>query len=432
MQARRVVVVITGRDPNIRHGGTRSYSCAFGRAALLAGYEPHLFCIGRDARTEETPFGVVHCARSPFRPYSGLMVAAHAPFVTAAIEDFVAQTRMEGPVLIHSLGPWSGVGATAARQLTRRGIRCITVATPFTTYLHQARGKLRGATAAHGWLTAFALYWELLWTLLTVNRSERRGLRRADLVAVNYDSVRNIIVSQFGSSINFAKLPYSSEAAFVRLEAEDVPVPDAVARIEPRGAPLIVAVSRQDARKGLDVLLRALALLRGDGVPFRACLIGAGSLLERHRRFAEQLGLGECVALPGHVEDAYACLRHADIFALPSIEEGSGAISLLEAMQAGVAPVVTRVDGIPEDVADGESAFMVEPGDSVSLARALRQLIEDPEIRARLARGARAAYRARFTAEHFALALRENYTRLGVAPLDPSLAPPALETGRRS
>lgn len=368
------------------------------------------------ARTEATPFGTVHCVKSPFRPFSGLMVAVHAPFITAAIDRFVAREEIESPVLIHSLGPWSGVGVAAARRLAQRGGRCVTAATPFTTYVHQARRKLRGATSVHGWLSKLELRWELLWTLLTVSPSERRGLRHSDLVIVNYESVRAIIASQYGKSIRFAKTTYSSEAAFTRTEMESPATPDFVARLEPKDTPLIVAISRQDARKGLDVLLNALTLLRNAGVRFRACLIGAGPLLEKHRNFAAQLGLISCTALPGRVADAYACLLHADIFVLPSLEEGSGAIALLEAMQAGVAPVVTRVDGIPEDVEDGENALMVAPGDPVPMAGAMRRLIEDLGLRARLSRAAQARFRERFSAAAFAADIGSVYASLGFAP----------------
>jgi glycosyltransferase involved in cell wall biosynthesis len=164
------------------------------------------------------------------------------------------------------------------------------------------------------------------------------------------------------------------------------------------------------------VLLRALALLRAEGVRFRACLAGGGGLLARHRALARELDLLACTALPGRVPDAFACLRHADIFVLPSIEEGSGSVSLLEALQAGVAPVVSRVDGLPEDVTDGESALLTEPGDPADLARALRRLVADAGLRQRLARGAQATFRARFSAAAYAADLGAVYMSLGFAP----------------
>ena len=414
----QIVILVAGRDPTLMAGGADSYACASGRAAIAAGYEPHFFCVGTATRTEETPYGIVHCARSPFRPLRGLMVAAHQPYIVRAIARFMAERNLApgSRCLIHTLGPWSGVGAAAARWLARMGIDCRTVATVFSTYNHETRGKLRGVGRPHGLWAQLELRWEMLWTLLAVNPSERRGLRASDLVLTNYESVRRIVESEFGPGIRFGKITYASEIAFLRGESDPVPMPEFLAGLGPENAPLILSISRHDARKGLDVLLRALAMLKQNGVRFRACLAGGGGLLEQHRRFAAKLGLADCTVLPGRVPDSYTCLRHADIYALPSIEEGSGSVALLEAMQAGVAPVVSRVDGLPEDVIDGESALLTAPGDAADLARALRRLVEDAGLRARLSRGAQARFRERFSAAAFAADIGSVYAGLGFAP----------------
>lgn len=412
----RTVIFIGGRDPMLFPGGLESFVRAYGRAALRAGYEPHHFCVGTGARVEATPFGALHVAKTPFRPLRGILVAAHGRCIVEAIDRFVGTGRE--PCLIHSLGPWAGVGAAAARRLARRGVDCITVATPYSTYEHETRAKIRGVNSTHGRWAKIKLRCELQWIRLAVNPSERRGLRESRLVLVNYASVESIVRAAYGNAIRFGRITYASEMAFARRDGEAAAAPAQLAGLAPAGAPLIVAVSRHDARKGIDVLLRALARLRARGVPFRACLVGGGPLLERHRALAAALDLGSGTVLTGRVPDAYAYLKCADIFALPSIEEGSGSLSLLEAMQAGAAPVVSRVDGIPEDVADGESALMAAPGDDEGLAQALSRVLGDAALRTRLARQAQAAYRARFSADMFAGALRDAYTRLGFPPAD--------------
>src|SRR5206468_3593341 len=114
--------------------------------------------------------------------------------------------------------------------------------------------------------------------------------------------------------------------------------------------------------------------------------------------------------------DAYAYLQHSDVFVLPSLEEGSGSVSLLEAMQAGAAPVISRVDGLPEDVVGGESAMLVEPGDPGALAAALAELCTDPRLRREIARGAHERYRERFSAAAFAADLCSIYASVGFRP----------------
>jgi glycosyltransferase involved in cell wall biosynthesis len=113
------------------------------------------------------------------------------------------------------------------------------------------------------------------------------------------------------------------------------------------------------------------------------------------------------------VPDVYPYLEQADVFALPSLEEGSGSVSLLEAMQAGAAPVITQVDGLPEDVIDGQSALLVEPNNVASLAAALRRLLTDSSLRKRVAAEAHKQYLKRFSAEAFTQDVRRIYTALG-------------------
>jgi glycosyltransferase involved in cell wall biosynthesis len=180
--------------------------------------------------------------------------------------------------------------------------------------------------------------------------------------------------------------------------------------------PLIVSVSRHDGRKGLDVLIAALADLRVRGIQFRACLLGTGILLEAHRRLAERTGLARSVAFPGRVPDVVPYLIRTDVFVLPSLEEGSGSVSLLEALQGGTSIVASAIDGAPEDVTDGHDAILVPPGDGNALQSALGRLLENPALRARLAGCARATYERRFAPEPTVAALRELYTEMGLPP----------------
>jgi glycosyltransferase involved in cell wall biosynthesis len=250
-----------------------------------------------------------------------------------------------------------------------------------------------------------------------VARYERQQFRRA-LVLVNYESVSRLITAQFGPAINFRYMPYCAETAFQQdeLQRRSSEAPESIRKLHLPEAPLIVTVSRQDPRKGLDVLLHALASLRAKGVSFRACVVGCGVLLENHRKLAEQLGLMDVTAFPGWVEEPFDYLSHADLFVLPSLEEGSGSVSLLQAMQAGVAIVASNVDGIPEDVTNGDSALLVEPGNAFALGQAIEQLLIDVDLRGRLAQRARAVFEESFSAEALTEALRRLYGELAMAP----------------
>ena len=122
------------------------------------------------------------------------------------------------------------------------------------------------------------------------------------------------------------------------------------------------------------------------------------------------------MAITGYVDDVFAYLQHADVYVLPSLEEGSGSVALLEALQAGTAVVASGCDGIPENVADGAEAVLVEPGSVGALEAALATVLEDADLRERLAAGARKAYEERFSAPAFVAALGRTYADLGILP----------------
>ena len=295
-------------------------------------------------------------------------------------------------------------------------LKVIPVLSSYDTATREVTAKVRGLTSAHGLIQRVVHELELKWIRRMVAPFEQKGYLNSRLVLVNYEAVRQHLIATYGIGDKIRKLPYSPETAF-RQPSDGLMLPFAVSsKACPSDAPLVVAVSRHDARKGVDVLLRALARLKQAGVPFRACLVGDGPLLTGHRRLAEQLGLGGVVAIVGPVSDSYSYLEQADVFVLPSLEEGSGSLSLLEALQAGIACVASNIDGIPEDVVDGETALLVSPGKPAELADAIKQFIGNATLRREIAARGRRIFETRFSAELFSAALRQTYAELGVLP----------------
>lgn len=359
----------------------------------------------------ETDFGVVHRTASPFRPFRAVLIPLHAPLVVRPLIDFVGQQK--GKQVIHGFGPWGWNGLKVASALRgRKQVACLV--NIYTTMEHEAASKLRGMRRSLGISQMFVLPIEYIWFLTIVGHFEKRTYGESTVVACNYESVRRMHVDRWGDRTDFRTLPYASEAAFfeeVRMGKRMLP--GGIAQLQPAASPLIVAVSRHDARKGIDILLHALTRLRDRDIPFRAALVGGGLLLEPHRRLASKLGLDGHVVLEGRVPDSYTYLQHADIFVLPSIQEGSGSVSLLEALQAGTAVVAADIDGIPEDVVHEESALLFRAGDSVDLADALQRVITDEHLRNRLRQQARATFEQRFSADRLTTVLAELYEELG-------------------
>ncbi|MCB0971195.1 MAG: glycosyltransferase family 4 protein [Acidimicrobiales bacterium] len=413
--AEPLLVLVAGKDPlDEPGGGHSSYVRAHARAATAAGFAPHLVAVGRDAAVRETDFGTIHRARSPHRPLRQLMIPGHARVL--AREAVAVVGDHPGPVLLHGFGVW-GAGAVAAADRLRAARPDLAVATAissYTVYRAEHDSLVRGA-AGEPWRERARYRAQAAWVAAVVDRWERDAYRRADRVWVNYDSVARLVVDHHGPEVQVQRIGYGPESAFEPLPPP-APVPTPLAAVAPAGTPRLVCIARHHSRKGVDVLIEALALLRDRDVAVGAALVGFGPLLEAHRRRVAALGLDDRVAVTGGVDAVEPYLAAADLFVLPSREEQSGALALLEAQRLGIAVVASAVDGIPEDVADGETGWLVPPGDAGALAEVIAVALADPAARARVGDGGRRRFAERFAAEPFAQTLAAAYAGLGIDP----------------
>jgi glycosyltransferase involved in cell wall biosynthesis len=158
--------------------------------------------------------------------------------------------------------------------------------------------------------------------------------------------------------------------------------------------PRIVAAGRLHPKKGFDVLIAALALLRDQDQAFDCEIAGEGDERARLEGLIAQHGLGARVRLVGW-RDASAFLATGDVFAFPSYQEGFPLV-LLEAMAVGLPAVSAAIPGPVEMIADGADGVLVPPGDPAALARGLAGVIAAP----RKARALGAAARAKVLADY--------------------------------
>ena len=198
--------------------------------------------------------------------------------------------------------------------------------------------------------------------------------------------------------------------------------------------PVILCVARAVEKKGLDVLLDALALLPPD-LDWRLEHIGGGPLTGGLRAQAERLGLASRVAWLGARAQAevIAAYRRAALFCLPARIAGDGDRDglpnvIMEAMAQELPVVSTSISAIPEIVVDGVTGSLVPPNDPAALAAALERLLRDPQLRRQLGCAGRARVLAEFGMERgldrIAGLLR------GAPAYDPSLACASLSTPR--
>ena len=131
-------------------------------------------------------------------------------------------------------------------------------------------------------------------------------------------------------------------------------------------------------RKGLEVLLEALAKLRGLGLPVRLRAVGSfeGPEYEAHiRNLASRYDLDSAVDWVGFARDIDRELACMDIFVLPSLFGEGLPMVVLEAMSAGLPVVASAVPGVPEAVRDGREGLLVEPANAAALAAAIARMV---------------------------------------------------------
>jgi glycosyltransferase involved in cell wall biosynthesis len=147
-----------------------------------------------------------------------------------------------------------------------------------------------------------------------------------------------------------------------------------------RGRPVVLGAGRLAAQKGFATLLAAAGSWRDlDPVP-KVVIAGEGPLDAELRRQAAADGVD--ASFLGRRDDVPALLAACDVFVLPSQWEGQPLV-LQEALRAGAAIVASRAGGIPE-LAGPEAAYLVAPGDAAQLAAAVRAVLLDQSLAARL------------------------------------------------
>jgi glycosyltransferase involved in cell wall biosynthesis len=168
-----------------------------------------------------------------------------------------------------------------------------------------------------------------------------------------------------------------------------------------RRQPVVLTVGRLTHMKGQCHLVDAVPDLLARFPDLAVVLVGDGPLREALEKRVAALGVGSAVRFTGHRPDARQLLEAADVFVLPSRHEGMPLVAL-EAMEAGLPVVATRVIGTEEVVVDGVTGALVRPGDPAALGAALERLLADPCLRRRQGAAGRCRYLAAFTRERMA------------------------------
>ena len=194
-------------------------------------------------------------------------------------------------------------------------------------------------------------------------------------------------------------------------------------------APLtIITVGRLAPVKGQRLLIEAVAALKQTGHAVELDIVGTGPERSRLEALTTHLEIEDIVRLEGAASQQRVAdmLAQADVMALASFAEGVPVV-LMEAMASGLPVVATRVAGIPELVEDGATGRLVTPARVPELVDALRELIEDAELRRSMGAVGREVVLEHFDATREAGKLSAHFSRLLDWGLKPRREPPPMD-----
>lgn len=165
----------------------------------------------------------------------------------------------------------------------------------------------------------------------------------------------------------------------------------------------VFAVGRLIEKKGFIDLIHAIAILKNEGLSIQCAIAGDGRERSNLKREIKKLDIASHVRLVGPLsqDKVRARMQEAACFALPCVQAKDGNVDalptvLLESLACGCPTVSTRLSGIPEIIDDYTSGLLVDPNSETALAQAIRSVLVDPSLAAKLSQGGITRAKERF------------------------------------
>jgi len=209
-------------------------------------------------------------------------------------------------------------------------------------------------------------------------------------------ATRNILV-EAGLPVSNARIIYTGLDVSKYLNGEQPQ------RLHDGASLNLLYAGRLTSDKGIETAIEAMTeLIFGEGRrEIKLTLAGSGSTeYENHLRFlVNQAGLTDYVSFLGWVspEEMPGVFRKSDVLLLPSVWSEPFSRVLLEGMISGLVIVATPTGGTPEIVLDGETGLLFTPGNPEDLAQKIARLVEEPELRRKLAKAGKQTIMERFS-----------------------------------
>jgi glycosyltransferase involved in cell wall biosynthesis len=326
---------------------------------------------------------------APRRVWAGWRRARHLPGYRAARAAWLADLRRDPtPNRIRRFGQALVLAAELAPGIGRLHAHFLHTPASVARYAAMMR-DLPWSVSAHAKDIWTISEWEKREKLASAEWAVACTATGRDHLAMLAPAPDRVVLAYHG--LDFRRFPSPPGAIAAGTDGSD-----------PARPVMLLSVGRAVAKKGYDDLLAALARLPPD-LAWRLVHIGGGALAGRLRRQARRLGLADRIEWRGAQPQpaVLAAYRRADLFVLAAKigrdrdRDGLPNV-LMEAQSQRLACIATRLPGIAELIADGETGVLVPPGDPPALATAIAGLLRDPARRRRLAAAGEARVRRDF------------------------------------
>lgn len=208
---------------------------------------------------------------------------------------------------------------------------------------------------------------------------ESRLLRRMRKICCVSTDLRNEVISRTGKSKDDVQvIPNWIEPIWHGRKAANGPqMPPPLPEFT------VCAVGRFAAEKGFDVLIRGIAALKAENIEASCHIFGEGPEKENLSELATQLGVSDRVLLKRPTPELRKILPSYAALIIPSRSESFGIVAL-EAYDAGIPVIASKVEGLRETVLDRQTGLLFEPDDALSLSQRLKELIASEALKQEL------------------------------------------------